>query len=405
MSVYELHSFHINIGTGDCSIHLLVDINDDSDDNGERKKQGRIHQAILVDGGEGTNKPVVSITKTMETITDTYNLPVKDEKLMFDSIIVTHWDRDHWAGMIGLLGSDLATSYDPNVAAIRDTKLSLLRYINGDPATILYAPTWKIQTKTVFESDKKTPKKDPTTGKNMKTESGPSKYLEADPPVTDKRYGSTKSQEVYMKLSPWKLKKQLGVIPRTDWPKVLLLKTGTDNLLGINFLNRNLPTARDQIHSPKILLAHNPLDNDLNQPGIYCVAVNGKGFDWVVKPPSTKIKKTVGIVDLVDKPSSSSGYRKNYISICCLVMWKNGRLSHYFAGDATWDVEEKVMEWTGTNGGKGSDEPAFTKAIACMKASHHGAVNSTPLKILDNFSPRHIIVSGGATIKHFHPRM
>lgn len=96
---YEIHSFHINIGVGDNSIHLLVDVS-----KTDIKLQGRIVQAILIDGEEGHREYVANISSTVDRVKLEYEFRAEDgDEPKFDSIIVTRWDSGHCGGLIRLL--------------------------------------------------------------------------------------------------------------------------------------------------------------------------------------------------------------------------------------------------------------------------------------------------------------
>src|SRR3954466_11340020 len=87
-----------------------------------------------------------------------------------------------------------------------------------------------------------------------------------------------------------------------------------------------------------------------------------------------------GKCDILDIPDTSNAAKKNATSIARTLLWSHdgsSRLSHYFAGDARWEVED-IVEWL---------KPGSTKQAACMKLSHHGAINSTSRDILDVFNP------------------
>ena len=98
MSLWKVHTYHINIDVGDSAIHLLVD----------ETPPATVHRAVLIDGGEDTDT-VIQIEKVIKLIEDSYRfdsngqLPSTTACLRFDSIVITHWDGDHYGGVLALL--------------------------------------------------------------------------------------------------------------------------------------------------------------------------------------------------------------------------------------------------------------------------------------------------------------
>jgi ribonuclease BN (tRNA processing enzyme) len=407
-SVYEFHSFHINIGVGDGSIHLLVDVS-----KTDVKPQGKVVQAILIDGGEGHGEYVANIFSTVDRIKLEYEFPADDgDELKFDSIIVTHWDSDHYGGLIRFLRLGFVDGYEKANRVLADARIPFLRYSGDVPATTLYAPYW------VDES--------PICG--------PCGKLQADPDMprtADDSTGLTGNDEAWMKLNPGSLeepessddegskkkkkKKAKKKITRPNWPRILRLKTGAKNLLGMNFLNGQMPTTEDQteLNTPQKLLNKNqPGDG---KPGMYCVAVNnvmlGETDEADTNPPypTSQLQRRPGDGSggpppfgprpIIDNPLKfgENSVDKNVRSVSCIVLWKDGdgvRLSHYFAGDAMWTIEAQIFDWI---------KAAKTFTVTAMKISHHGAVNATPLTFLDELDPGKLIVSAGKDIRHGHP--
>lgn len=429
---YEFHSFHLNIGTGDGSIHLLATVSGDS-----TVKPG-VEQAILVDGGEKPKEALPCIKETIELIERMYTLPAGDTCLKFKRILVTHWDADHYYGLVAFLrqGFQDALEAASDKSDLNKIQLPFLYYeSDGTPATVLHAPYWfdwsregmpwlENEDRRGHVAAKPTETvKDKSTGalkttsenvvavikkgkevtavtKTIVTTSFPeqSGFLQAEPAIeqSTNKAGATPTastgQKTYLKLDP-----DPGTVhrPRADWPQVLVLVTGTANLLGTNFLTgRGASEATASIESVTRLLQTNA--PDAGQPGMYCVAVNalvlGHPGDEEQEPPELPEKLfggTVKIVDHGDKDGSWAAV-KNRASIACMVLWANEHLSHYFAGDARWEVEAKICRWSGV------------RAAGCVKLSHHGATNSTPLAMLDTWTPANIVVSAGNE-KFDHP--
>ncbi|KAF2465819.1 uncharacterized protein BDR25DRAFT_378525 [Lindgomyces ingoldianus] len=101
MSSKKVHSWHININAGDSAIHLLV--------NEGTTPKPTILGCVLIDGGKGANEKIKTIKDVIAKIEKDYTLPAGDLNLKFDSIVITHWDVDHWEGVVNLLVDDLST--------------------------------------------------------------------------------------------------------------------------------------------------------------------------------------------------------------------------------------------------------------------------------------------------------
>lgn len=99
-----VHCYHVNINTGDGQIVLLVD-----NKSPATGKRGKVHSAVLMDGGKGHG---TNMLNTMKYICNNYEFqvgkffddtPAPNTVLKFDSVIITHWDLDHYAGAFGVL--------------------------------------------------------------------------------------------------------------------------------------------------------------------------------------------------------------------------------------------------------------------------------------------------------------
>jgi hypothetical protein len=83
-----VHSWHINIGVGDCAIHLAVS---------EGGPKPRIMSAVWIDGGTRGGTGIAAIKKTINEIRDKYDTSGLDydpndmDTMRFDAIVVTHW--------------------------------------------------------------------------------------------------------------------------------------------------------------------------------------------------------------------------------------------------------------------------------------------------------------------------
>lgn len=147
--------FQVTIG--DAAIHLLVDDSAAKDNSTDPAEWPVIYRAVLIDGGLTTGKE--PIKACIERIENNYTFaPTKTKgKLKFDSVILTHWDVDHWGGLKDLLQesisdylntrTDLTALKTASEASKKDQikqlavtvaglQLPLFKYAGGEPATV-----------------------------------------------------------------------------------------------------------------------------------------------------------------------------------------------------------------------------------------------------------------------------
>jgi hypothetical protein len=118
-TAWRVHTWQLNIGVGDSAIHLLVD---EKDSLGGMQKPV-VQRAVLIDGGENMTSGE-KIANAITMIERQYAFPVSaNGQLRFDSIVITHWDSDHYQGIQGLLEEDYARQVknDPTFVTMRAT--------------------------------------------------------------------------------------------------------------------------------------------------------------------------------------------------------------------------------------------------------------------------------------------
>lgn len=113
--------------------------------------------------------------------------------------------------------------------------------------------------------------------------------------------------------------------------------------------------------------------NGYKKPAMFCVGCNN------LTVSDLQLK-------LIDSPITITNMR----SIANIIVWPEGKVSHYFAGDLNWANESRIVDWIGKD-----------VKIPNVKLSHHGAKSSTPLKMLAHYNPTNVIISSGD--KHGHP--
>ncbi|KAK6333228.1 hypothetical protein TWF718_011049 [Orbilia javanica] len=397
---YTVESFHINVGSGDGSIHIMT--------YGKGKTDGlfkrEVVKAIFMDGGRlesagaadkkqkvtngGNNENRWTIKQTIDYIEKTYDCTNKhDDKLRFNYFIVTHWDSDHYAGIIRALDVFIRESTNPN--SVINGKVCLNRAFfdetDGSPQSFFVAPYFTVKDPSVYY-----PPNDQVWNELAGLRTGLSKKLKN----TLRLNNTTFSIDIA----------NAGVIG--GWsPEQLKLRTECRSLLGRNFLqdddqggipqNPNLVyTLTDLINNfpPQL---HKPLngrhlkDHEKPQkiPAMYCIAVNQR----------TMGRNAFGIYTT---PTNKS-------SIVCMIVWKDGtenHRSHYLAGDADIKLERRLLNWIVPNWRYWDDPNVAVPLCSSMKLSHHGARSSNPIEMMKAFNPLSIFASAGSIKSHAHPR-
>lgn len=368
--VYYVESFHINVSSGDAAIHLLLT---------EPETKGNnpvIHRAVLIDGGDkGKDKLLVDLIETIQT---EYDFSDGGHVLRFDSVVITHWDADHYKGVVALIEDNLRKQNTTD--AITTNKCEYFKYDStGKQETVLYAPYWVGEAKagTAVDGDD-----DPGT----------------DPPAKKKKLATDRPDgwtEQNGNLS-------IHLTGKGTCEEVCGLNYRKSTMIGVNFFtNDRLNTGVEfqKVTDITMLISSVPHPYPV---GMFCVCT----FGWVIGNGSSSIQSVAsdtssGDLDdqlaaddgspimpfVIDKPNDP----RNRYSIGAIVLWKgSGRVSHYFAGDAMYATEEVVAKWIG-------------KEVTSMKLSHHGSDTSTPIDLVTIFKPRTMVASAGS--RHGHPSM
>lgn len=334
MSYYQFDSFHVNVGSGDGAIHILSS----PLLNGRRK----VERAFFIDGGRTSAKD--NINTTILWIQENFFCPNPyndDSFLMFDAFVITHWDGDHYDGVIAFLKDELRHRDDwqgPEAYYIRRAWYEWPSKA-GDPKQpqgVIYTP-WTWQGGNGFS-------------------------------VIDNHLGQESLFGVNSK-------------------NLLVVRTNFKNLLGRNFLVQDqqggTPLDLNNMKTLPDLLKMNPVQNPVqgvgenfdSWPAMYCIAAEGM--------PLTQKKPTLG-----------HHTAKNMSSIVFILIWgfrtnpEHYIISHYFAGDAPGNLEVELRSFM--NGW----------APVSMKLSHHGSATSNPASNFLAWNPTNIVVSAGRQYGH-----
>ncbi|KAI0467053.1 hypothetical protein F4859DRAFT_518482 [Xylaria cf. heliscus] len=156
---YEVHSIHINVGPGDSGIRRLVYLVPAG------PKPFRVVRACLIDGGmpryeEGTAKTIVDIRNKYGI----GNHAVDATLMCFDSVVITHWDHEHYLGIRDYIQEEFNTKvkklkgeiWEQVKPKLEKETINLFRYVdrmNKDSGllTTLYAPYWKENAKKIYD--------------------------------------------------------------------------------------------------------------------------------------------------------------------------------------------------------------------------------------------------------------
>ncbi|KAL1592601.1 hypothetical protein SLS60_011017 [Paraconiothyrium brasiliense] len=232
---YGVDSLHLNVGDGECTIHLLVKLGPAA-----RKV---IVKAVLVDAGAAnvSRGDKHALVDALDTIAQRYGSTV----LRFDAVVITSWDPDYYGGILDLLRNTVAVETATNPSAVY--QIPWLTYdAQGTPLTTFYLPCAPPLSVREFVLD--------SAGTELVFQ-----YFNGD----DK--------------TPVKLERFCHLVYTTE------------ALLGRDLLADSLPPAfltTAFIASPQALLASNPPAS--GRPGLYCIAANGRVLG---SPSSQKIEK------------------------------------------------------------------------------------------------------------------
>ncbi|OTA02213.1 hypothetical protein A9Z42_0025490 [Trichoderma parareesei] len=367
MTKYRVDSFHVAISLGDSAIHLLVDVTDVT----AKDPKPKVLSAVLIDGGEDqpgrhkdsgdtkhTRQKKMPIYTAMRWIENNYIIDGKEvdkiKRLAFDTIIITHWDKDHYHGIVEILQNG-ATTEDKTEQL--DT---ILKWnIDETPATHFYCSV-----KTAWER---------TKSKKANGMNNSFRVDDADNTISIK------------------FKKD----GKEDWAKFAKFHAadkGTDDVLGVDFFKNDAAIMPGSDGTPLVdLLKAKKLE--AGRPAMLCIAANERHFASKTEISKLAIDKPINILVVKD----TSVTLTNQASIACLIVWEATpapHVSHYFAGDIGQKHESTMFNWLKTAG---------VKKITNVKLSHHGSHFSTPLPMFTDFQPKNTLVPTPTYALHNHP--
>ena len=353
---WGVDTYHVNVGNGDCSFHVLAYL--------ALKDRRVAWRCVLIDGGSAmmkvdpgpnTHQPH-PVRQMIGFLTQNYEWPNSSNKrCQLDTIVISHWDEDHYGALLAMIKDD---------AAINKGVIDYLKYTDDGttlrPATYFYVPNWA------------------WGWQSPKLNGAPGKYMNCDAAG----YGS-----INIFYEGYKTTVLEHYVP------FCMLRTADPNLQGMSlglvlgrefFFNKKCSVNVDQVPDLAALVKSNPPQdpkiqpNDPLPPSMYCIAVMQRqlGPSAVGVIPDAKVTRT------------------NRVSIICIIYWTDTkRISHYLAGDADDPTEVDTINWLIRSG---------VSKMTTMKLSHHGSRSSTPLGFLNACNPQNIFMSTPSS-RHIHP--
>ena len=137
-------TIHLNIGVGDCSIVCKLR------KGVKAKAKPILTGAVLIDGGFATAAGIIKkcLTEQLPKLYDVETDMDGKGKVILDAVVITHWDKDHYGGIINLIRNDLKEqSKDKSRKEIESLRCSFFRQhsVAPDiPFTTMYVPYWDI---------------------------------------------------------------------------------------------------------------------------------------------------------------------------------------------------------------------------------------------------------------------
>jgi hypothetical protein len=224
----------------------------------------------LIDGGKGDG--FRKIKSSIDAIAKSYRLPTGTTNLKFDSVVITHWDLDHYKGVLDLINDDLheqiediKKTHPPTKADIDNMQCRLFKYDGAGrskPLTTFYVLYWEGNAEMDFRKLSTRPPKKKKKGLN-------------DRPTVVEESGKAPAL-----LLDFKTYKQMDGNKQRPKPEILGFSfTGLcnlcykpDEMIGVNFLNNERLTSKSykDVTSPADLVANVTWEAD-TPVGIFCV--------------------------------------------------------------------------------------------------------------------------------------
>lgn len=394
---YAVDTCQVSVPCGDCSIHLLIENppRPDQEDwnhtiqsfqttnHGQMPteeyvralrrwhdtQKGTILAAVLVDGGhDGTagssgKRTSPFIKGTIEFIERNYTFKAPVTQLKFDSWVVTHWDRDHYCGSLYMLLEDLQSTYTREQHAHNAKPHIQSRYFkyssSGECLTTIFCPifdtnSWKVK-----------------------------------PELKGAHYMLMSSEAGFVDFALYdsfeSLNKKKNQSPNDIVTKVCKYKDGFQNIIGVDYFfpgDDRYQAANSRLSSLLFnLKTSSTAKQNSKRPRFLCIGAEGS----IIGAPDPRLQNRL---------STAGATAENFISLISIIVWPaDGRISLLTAGDAHHITEDNLAKFL-------RDDAGVAPHIPVIKASHHGAISSTPPELLLRTKPQKIIISAGMEYGH-----
>ena len=132
-AIYYVDTIHLNVGVGDCSIVCKL-----QHVAGVKAKPILI-SAVLIDGGYQSAAAVIKQCLTVQ-IPNRYDVTAMGGKVILTAIVITHWDGDHYGGVMNLIRTDLMEQ----IKGKTKDEIKSLRCSFFSQSSTLYVPYWEV---------------------------------------------------------------------------------------------------------------------------------------------------------------------------------------------------------------------------------------------------------------------
>ena len=136
-TTYGVDTYHLNIDVGDSTVVCLR-----TPANPPKGTRCTLLKAVLIDGGMPTGTSARILQQFVTELKEIYAVEPPNYPggaPVFDAVVITHWDHDHYGGIISFIIADLADK------ANTTGRCTFFRYDakTNDPLTYMYLPYMK----------------------------------------------------------------------------------------------------------------------------------------------------------------------------------------------------------------------------------------------------------------------
>ena len=368
MPIYTLETHYLDVGQGDSSLIVIKDLEKQKDTEAEIDPQ--VVRSIVIDCGTDRKSEIkkgeLGKTASLTLIDKIIDLRIET----VDIVIISHYDRDHFNGIIWTLRSGnwiyfkQAVFYDigsmlTNRIDYTKTELCYVEELVLN-TSLTWAKNYRLYTEALYDSNNhyggeiKRPTERVYCGWPPYFENGRPKNEMSDIQPTNHRDQS------------------LDVIAE-DWYPLNEIEDLNNDLITVDFGKCHSLLGKDFINDSY------ENDEDKIPIHLYCLAVNG----WVYNPKTKKSSK----VNLTKD-------RKNAFSIGALL--KFGEYTAWFGGDLPTSMETKLIPYI---------QHYAPNGLSVLKAAHHGSAESTNKEFVNGLRPKCAIVTCGEGGTHGHPTL